>query len=400
MADIYCKCISVKRVLYSVLFFMLIFFSAGEAGSVKVKGTGTDKDSAVRDAMRVAVERVIGTYVDSKTLVEQARVVEDSILAKSQGFVTDVQILSEGKAKDGYWVEAKVEVNENPNSALRNQLQMVMMLGNPRIGVIIIKKDKSPNSANGGDLREFDDQVELEINEKLRNLGFNHIVDANIVAKLRNSPILNNILNGANGGGFGDGDMGMAGGLGMDILILGNSTVDSNFIKLMNIQNNKGNEGNFGSDDTPLVKGSAVVTGKVIVLSTGEIKHSFKSMGYGVDTVNSAAQMKASAKAATLVAAEVEKALRTKAAKLVDGKQIAAIVPDQEVLDKLVGKLKAMKGMDDVKVRMFSAGRALIDLDTSLTLMDIFRNLRDNSGLSVRNEGIEGDVINICVEQG
>ncbi len=127
MLSIFCKCGSMKRTLYAVFFFMLIFFPGVEAGSVKVKGMGMDKESAVRDAMRVAVERVIGTYVDSKTLVEQATVVEDTILAKSQGFVTDVQILSEGKADDGYWVNAKVEVNENPNSELRNQLQMVLM---------------------------------------------------------------------------------------------------------------------------------------------------------------------------------------------------------------------------------------------------------------------------------
>lgn len=390
--------VSMRRAVYAMFFLMLILVGSVEASSVRVRGTGVDKESAMKDAMRVAVEQVIGTYVDSKTLVEQSAVVEDTILTKAQGFVTDIQIISQGKNKRDYWVDAKVEVNENPNSELRNQLQMVMMLGNPRIGVIVFRKDKSQYSNGGGEGQEYDDMVELGINEKLRNLGFNHIVDANIVAKLRNSPILTRILNGNNDGGYMGEDVGNVNGLGVDILILGVSTVDSTKINLMNIKNTKEREGYFESNETPLIKGSTVVTGKIIVLSTGEIKHSFKSIGAGVDIVNATAQMKASDKAAELVAVEVEKALRNKAAKLVDGKQIIALVSDDEVLEKLVKILTRMKGIEDVKVRSFSSGKAIIDLDTSMKLIGIYRELRDSSGLIVRNEGIEGEVLNIFVE--
>lgn len=388
---------SMKKALYVMFFCMLVLFSSVEAGAVRVKGTGMDKESAMRDAMRVAVERVIGTYIDSKTLMEQMTVVEDRVLAKAQGFVTDVQVISEGEKQGNYWVDAKVEVNENPNSELRNQLQMVMMLGNPRIGVIMFKQNKSQYGSNGG--IEYDNMVELGINEKLRSLGFNHVVDTNIVAKLRNSSLLNRILNNNNDSGYTGENMGGMDGVGMDILIVGSSSVDSTPIKLMNIQNTKEREGYFESNETPLIKGSAVVTGKIVVLSTGEIKHSFKSIGAGVDTVNDTAQMKASDKAAQLVAVEVEKALRNKAAQLVQGKQIIAVVSEEAALKKLVKQLKKMKGMDDVKVRTFNAGKAIIDLDTSLSLMNIFRNLRDGSGLIVRNEGLEGDVINLFVEQ-
>lgn len=389
---------SMKKMLYVIFFCMLVLFSVVEAGAVRVKGTGMDKESAMRDAMRVAVERVIGTYIDSKTLMEQMMVVEDRVLAKAQGFVTDVQVISEGEKQGSYWVDAKVEVNENPNSELRNQLQMVMMLGNPRIGVIMFKQNKSQYGSNGG--MEYDNMVELGINEKLRSLGFNHVVDANIVAKLRNSSLLTGILNNSSDGGYVGENMGGIDGVGMDILIIGSSSVDSAPIKLMNIQNTEGREGSFDSgEDTPLIKGSSVVTGKIVVLSTGEIKQSFKSIGVGVDTVNDTAQMKASDKAAQLVAVEVEKALRNKAAQLVQGKQIIAVVSEEAVLKKLLKQLKNMKGMDDVKVRTFNAGKAIIDLDTSLSLMNIFRNLRDGSGLIVRNEGLEGDVINLFVEQ-
>lgn len=49
---------SMKKMLYVIFFCMLVLFSVVEAGAVRVKGTGMDKESAMRDAMRVAVERV------------------------------------------------------------------------------------------------------------------------------------------------------------------------------------------------------------------------------------------------------------------------------------------------------------------------------------------------------
>lgn len=40
-----------------------------------VSGVGEDRDSALRDAKRNAVEQVVGTYINSETLVSQASVV-------------------------------------------------------------------------------------------------------------------------------------------------------------------------------------------------------------------------------------------------------------------------------------------------------------------------------------
>lgn len=40
-----------------------------------VSGVGEDRDSALRDAKRNAVEQVVGTYINSETLVGQASVV-------------------------------------------------------------------------------------------------------------------------------------------------------------------------------------------------------------------------------------------------------------------------------------------------------------------------------------
>ena len=149
---------------------------------VVVTGVGEDADSALRDAKRSAVEQVVGTYISSETLVSQASVVQDEIYAKAIGFVTDVKVLDEGRHAGAYHVRANVNVNTNPNSELMNRVEMIRALGDPRIGVVVFKEssgDEYSSSQKG-----YDDITEESINAKLLSMGFSHVVDTNIVAKL------------------------------------------------------------------------------------------------------------------------------------------------------------------------------------------------------------------------
>src|SRR5687768_4747919 len=58
--------------------------------------TGT-KAAALAAAQRAAVELVVGVYVNAKTRVEKAMLIENSILTKTSGFVKRYEILSEGR---------------------------------------------------------------------------------------------------------------------------------------------------------------------------------------------------------------------------------------------------------------------------------------------------------------
>ena len=149
---------------------------------IEVTGVGEDADSALRDAKRSAVEQVVGTYISSETLVSQASVVQDEIYAKAVGFVTDVKVLDEGRRAGAYRVRANVNVNTNPSSELMNRVEMIRALGDPRIGVVVFKEssgDEYSSSQKG-----YDDITEESINAKLLSMGFSHVVDTNIVAKL------------------------------------------------------------------------------------------------------------------------------------------------------------------------------------------------------------------------
>ena len=64
------------------------------------------KAASLAAAQRSAVELVVGVYVNAKTRVEKAVAIEQSILAKTSGYVKRYEILSQGR--DGEWYKTKI----------------------------------------------------------------------------------------------------------------------------------------------------------------------------------------------------------------------------------------------------------------------------------------------------
>ena len=85
------------------MFLLILLCSSSPtfAKEVTVDGVGIDRESALRDARRVAVEQVVGTFVDSRTLVENSMVALDNIYTKSQGFVGKVTVINSGNLCGG-----------------------------------------------------------------------------------------------------------------------------------------------------------------------------------------------------------------------------------------------------------------------------------------------------------
>ena len=346
-----------------------------------VTGIGEDSDSALRDAKRNAVEQVVGTYINSETLVSQASVVSDEIYAKSVGFITDVRVLDEGKRNGAYYVHAKIDVNTNPNSELMNRIEMIKALGDPRIGVVVFKNATA--SDYGSPERSYDDITDESVNSKLLSMGFSHVMDANIVANLRNSSLLNSLYNGDTN------LIGDTGGLGVDVLVLAQSNVDAAKINLT--------QQDGTTVDTQLVRGIADITGKVVMLATGNIQGTFSVRGQGIDISENTANNKALKNASANVAAEVGKILRKKAAKAFDGLQIIASVNDNEKLEELVADLKNLKGVQGVYMREYQNGKAVIDIESNQQLHILLRMLKEKSRLGLFNEGINNNTMELLV---
>lgn len=76
---------------------------------VTLTANGSDKDEAIRDAKRKAVERGAGTYIYSHSETKDFMLVKDTILARAAGFVESFKEISSKKTADGM-IELKAEV--------------------------------------------------------------------------------------------------------------------------------------------------------------------------------------------------------------------------------------------------------------------------------------------------
>jgi hypothetical protein len=65
------------------------------AHTATVVGVGSSREDALHDAFRKAVEDTLGIYVQGETQVTNYRVTRDEILARSQGYVRNYEVLSE-----------------------------------------------------------------------------------------------------------------------------------------------------------------------------------------------------------------------------------------------------------------------------------------------------------------
>ncbi|MFH0801587.1 MAG: flagellar assembly protein T N-terminal domain-containing protein, partial [bacterium] len=128
-----------KKYLPVFLFLLILLFSvpvsaldedSGEAEDGRpniarlVEATGqaaiTDNDigrareRATHDALRTAIERILGVMIKSQTIVKNSRVLKDEIYANSEGFALCNEILDEGR-KDGiYTIRLKALVSLVP----------------------------------------------------------------------------------------------------------------------------------------------------------------------------------------------------------------------------------------------------------------------------------------------
>jgi len=113
-----------------------------EVVEVTVTGAGVDKDEAIRDAMRKAVERAAGTYIYSQSKTRDFALVRDTVLTRSAGFIQSHKIISAAKSADGLWevkIRAVVSVKGIVDTwgVVRNLLKQ---MGRPKVMVFISEK--------------------------------------------------------------------------------------------------------------------------------------------------------------------------------------------------------------------------------------------------------------------
>lgn len=97
------------------------------------------REKALDQAKRAAIEQVAGTYLDSISLVENARLVQDQIFSRSRGYLKNLKILKEKKTKLGTYeitIEAEVELNSLKND-IKHFQDILRLQNNPRVFIQI-----------------------------------------------------------------------------------------------------------------------------------------------------------------------------------------------------------------------------------------------------------------------
>lgn len=282
-----------KFLLTVILIFMMT--SAAFAQEVIVTGVGQNREEAIHRAEQLAVEQVVGAYIDAETLVENAVVKLDELYTASQGFVNGVEILNEGVEDGAYFVVARMNVEDAANTDLMSRLETIMRLNDPRITVIMLK-DKAPAGTH-------DELSESAINDRLLELGFNHVVDADIVANLENAVLLERIYNGERG------LVGVGDSYGADYLVLGKTHAGAQNMILPNYRSG-------GYNKHPMNIANADITAKIIKLANGEIVGTFTVSGRGSGVDSDFAERDAIKSAANNAAAEIENKFKKVAMKV------------------------------------------------------------------------------------
>ncbi len=97
------------------------------------------RDRALDDAKRKAVEQVAGTEIRSRTVTESFQLVEDEILARASGFVEAHRILDEAREGDVYRVRIEARVHaealaEDLSALLGSKPRVIVLVAEQNIG--------------------------------------------------------------------------------------------------------------------------------------------------------------------------------------------------------------------------------------------------------------------------
>jgi len=97
------------------------------------------REKAIDDAKRAAVEKVLGTVVESTTAVENRQVITERIVSRSAGYLRRVKVMEEGKTELGAYevtILAEVEIAALTEDIDRFR-KMLEWQNNPRVAVFI-----------------------------------------------------------------------------------------------------------------------------------------------------------------------------------------------------------------------------------------------------------------------
>ncbi|MGB0716316.1 MAG: hypothetical protein ACPGXK_10580, partial [Phycisphaerae bacterium] len=133
---------------------------------VTVTGEGISEDSAMKDALRKALEQGGRVEISSHSEVDNFELIRDTVYSKAEGLVTDYKVLSKGPAAGGiFYCEIRAKVSKSAIASTWGQVQNVLdQLGRPGVAVYILERIDG--------VVQDSSILESQIENKLVNVGF------------------------------------------------------------------------------------------------------------------------------------------------------------------------------------------------------------------------------------
>jgi len=142
------------------------------------------RDNAIDDALRKAVQQVLGTYLSSETLVQNYQMVEDNILTWTKGYVQNYKVIAERQLDSMTYqvtVEATIRMGDLKNDAESLQ-NLIAKMGNPRLMVMIQERNIGENYQGNGYFNVDMTSAETAMIDVLMNKGI-EVVDPSVIKR-------------------------------------------------------------------------------------------------------------------------------------------------------------------------------------------------------------------------
>lgn len=367
-----------KKFLSATIAFCCIFFCEVSAQEVVVTGMGADKSEALRDASRLAVEQVVGTFIDSRTLMKDLMIQLDEVYKKSQGYVKGIQILKEEKLGDNlYRVQARIDVDTSPDGKLVDEITMLMQLNDPRIVVFVF--DMKANAATRYEIAE-----EI-LNEKLLEMNFSHVLNSAVVVKQNDAALLNNLSKNKPELFKGKKDNAA------DYLVIGKYSKITNDISIPNY-------GGSGLKSTGLMNSRTTLKVEVLKYDTGEIVGTFTAEGNGVGNTGEVAELESIKNAAAVAAEKLADTFKKFSSKTTQAITFTITATSESKLNQIISELRGLGIIDNVLIREQKRTKAVLAVESAQKPNSIVTALKGRTTLRISVVSITNSTCKLEVE--
>jgi len=303
------------------------------------------RDRALDDALRKAVEQAVGTLIESETMVQNYKVLSDSIYSQTKGFVRTYNIVSEKQEGPLYQVTVAATVAVGDvQSDLQSLGLLIQRMRKPRV-IVMIPEDNVHDSGWWSHWAGNIGMVEAEMIKALKAREFT-VMDALTVRKSIDKEAALKAL---------EGDAAAAGRIalqaGAEVLITGQAVAQP--------------AGNIAGSQMHSYQAS--VTARAVKADTGEILATASGSGRAAHLNSTAGGNEALKQAAGMLSGDLIRQITTQWAKEASGTRILALSVSgisKDLVDDLAVEMKAtVRGVTEVFQREYADGVARLDVD-------------------------------------